>query len=88
MNSTITANELKMKGVGIIDSVVNENAIISVRGKEKYVVLRIADYNRMREFELEAAIQEAKADIEAGRYNSDGVDAHIRRVTYAVSNRD
>ena len=38
MEMTITANELKVKGVTIIDDIVNENesAIITVRGKEKY----------------------------------------------------
>ena len=37
MGMTISANDLKVKGVTLIDSVVNENqsAIITVRGVEK-----------------------------------------------------
>ncbi len=82
MDIKITANDLKVKGVTLIDSVVDENesAIITVHGKEKYVVLKIADYNRMRELELEEAIQESKADIAAGRFHTDGIDAHLKRV--------
>ncbi|MGI5173241.1 type II toxin-antitoxin system prevent-host-death family antitoxin [Treponema sp. HNW] len=83
MDMTITANDLKVRGVNLIDSVVekNHNAIITVHGKEKYVVLKIDDYNRMRELELEAAIRESKADLAAGRFYTDGVEAHIERVT-------
>lgn len=82
MNMTITENDLKIKGVTLIDSVVDENesAIITVHGKEKYVVLNIADYNRMREIELEEAIQESMADIAAGRFHTDGIDAHLKRI--------
>ena len=83
MGITITANDLKVKGVTLIDSVVeeNESAIITVHGKEKYVVLKIADYNRMRELELEEAIRQSEADIAAGRFHTDGVDAHLKRVS-------
>ena len=40
MDMLISANDLKVKGVTLIDSVVEENqgAIITVRGVEKYVV--------------------------------------------------
>ena len=45
MDMTISANDLKVKGVTLIDSVVDENqsAIITVRGVEKYVVLKISE---------------------------------------------
>ena len=82
MGMAIAANDLKVRGVNLIDSVVEKNhsAITPVPGKEKYIVLKIDDYNRMRELELEAAIRESKADIEAGRFYTDGVAAHIERV--------
>ncbi|MDY2924257.1 MAG: type II toxin-antitoxin system prevent-host-death family antitoxin [Treponema sp.] len=83
MDITISANDLKVKGVTLIDSVVDENqsAIITVRGVEKYVVLKISDYNKIREMELDLAIQESKADIAAGRFHADGVEEHMKRVT-------
>lgn len=83
MEMTITANELKVKGVSLIDSVVaeNESAIITVHGKEKYIVLKMSDYNRFRELELEDAIKQSKEDIAAGRFHSDGIDAHMKRIS-------
>jgi len=82
MDIRITANDLKVKGVSMIDSVVEENdsAIITVHGKEKYVVLKIADFNKMREQELDEAIRQSREDIATGRFHVDGVDAHIKRV--------
>ena len=81
MDIRITANDLKVKGVSMIDSVVEENdsAIITVHGKEKYVVLKIADFNKMREQELDEAIRQSREDIATGRFHADGVDAHIKR---------
>lgn len=83
MEMTVTANDLKTKGVSYLESVVDENdgAIITIRGKEKYIVLKLSDYNRMREMELEAAILESKADIASGKIHTDGVAAHINRIS-------
>ena len=83
MEMTITANELKVKGVTIIDDIVNENesAIITVRGKEKYIVLKMEDYNKLREMELDAAIRESQEDIAAGRFHKDGIEEDMKRVT-------
>ncbi|MCB1595983.1 MAG: type II toxin-antitoxin system Phd/YefM family antitoxin [Xanthomonadales bacterium] len=78
----ISANELKTKGVAILDKATadGQEAIITVRGKDKYVVLPMEAYNHLRECELEAAIQAVKNDRKTGKYNIESVDAHIRRV--------
>ncbi len=83
MNNVVTANDLKVKGVSIIDEVTSETgeAIISVRGKNKYVVLSIDEYNKLREYELEAAIKQSKEDIAAGRFFDESVEEHIKRIT-------
>ena len=83
MNITITANDLKVKGVSLIDCVVekNESEIISVHGKDKYVVLKISEYNKLRELELENAIKETKADIASGKFYTDGISEHMKRVS-------
>ena len=51
MKNAVTANQLKTKGVSILDTATSEarEAIITVRGKNKYVVLTIDEYNRLRE---------------------------------------
>jgi len=86
MNGTsISANELKTKGVAILDKATENGieAVITVRGKGKYVVLPITTYNYLRECELETALREAQADIAAGRFNNESVAEHVRRITRA-----
>jgi len=82
MVAQITANDLKVKGITAIEELVPENdgVIITVRGKEKYIVLSIEEYNQLRELELDAAIQEAKRDIAEGRFHSEGVEEHLKRI--------
>jgi len=80
--SNLTANELKTKGIAAIEGVLAERpeAIISVRGKERFVVMEIAQYHHLRECELEVALAETKADIAAGRFNKGSAAAHVKRV--------
>jgi len=82
MIGQITANDLKVKGISAIDELVSDNngVVITVRGIEKYVILPIEEYNQLREFELEAAIQESKKDIDGGRYYSGSIEEHMNRV--------
>ena len=56
--SHLTANDLKTKGVAAIESILAEHseAIVSVRGKERFVVMDIAQYHYLRECELEVAL--------------------------------
>ena len=80
---TISFGELLYRGrtfYGLFFIDENQSAIITVRGVEKYVVLKISDYNKIRELELELAIRESKADIAAGRYHTDGIEEHMKRV--------
>ena len=83
MNNIITANNLKTKGVTILDEVTahNKEAIITVRGKSRYVVLSIEEYNHMREYELEAAIKESIVDINNGRILDETIEDHMKRIT-------
>ena len=78
----ITANELKKKGVSLLDDKVskNEETIITVRGKSKYVVIDMAKYNQYREYELNAAIMETREDIKKGNFIIESVDDHIKRL--------
>jgi prevent-host-death family protein len=80
--STLTANDLKTKGVSAVEACLKEDdeVIISVRGKERYVILDIEKYARIREYELAAALQDARADLDAGRYKAESVAEHMRRV--------
>ena len=83
MAQIITANELKTKGVTILNDETSDGneVIITVRGKSKYVVLPIEKYNYLRECELDAAISETKKDIKEGKFIKESVEKHIKRIT-------
>ena len=85
--SNLTANDLKTKGVAAIEAMLAEwpEAIVSVRGKDRFVVMEIAQYHYLRECELEAALAETRADIKAGRFVKESPAAHVKRVKKIVS---
>ncbi len=78
----ISANDLKTKGVKAIEeALINQpEALLTVRGQVKYVVMSNARYQHLRECELEAALAESRADIEAGRFVKETVAKHIQRI--------
>ena len=79
----ITANQLKTKGVSIIESkLADENElVITVRGKEKYVVMDMQQYHYLRECELDVALQETRADYQNSKFITESVEEHIKRIT-------
>ena len=79
---TIPANDLKTRGVASIDAVLSEQeeAVISVRGKERYVVMDLATYNRLRVCELEAALYQARREIDEGQGIEESVEDHLARL--------
>jgi prevent-host-death family protein len=83
MPQTITANELKTKGISVLtdETADGSEVIITVRGKNKFVVLPMEKYNHLRECELEAALLESKRDIRAGKFVKESVEKHIKRIT-------
>lgn len=82
----VSANDLKRKGVTLLDEVLSdgEEAVITVRGKSKYVIIDMAAYNRFREYELEIALAETKKDIAEGNIEPDSVEQHIQRIRNAI----
>ena len=82
----ISANDLKTKGVAAIEAMLADHseAIVSVRGKDRFVVMEIAQYNYLRECELEAALAETRADLAAGRLLQESAEAHVSRLSQQV----
>ncbi len=82
MAHVITANELKTKGISILDKETSDETevIITVRGKNKYVVVPIEKYNYLRECELEAALLDTKRDIKEGKFVKESVEKHIKKL--------
>ena len=75
----ITANDVKRHGVALFAKALKSapEAQISVRGKSTYVVMSIEQYQRMREYELEAALLEARSDRESGKIIGTSIAEHI-----------
>lgn len=78
----VSANDLKTRGVSAIESALAEHteAIVSVRGKDRYVVMDLAHYQHLRECELESALAEARTDVAAGRVIRESAQAHVARL--------
>jgi PHD/YefM family antitoxin component YafN of YafNO toxin-antitoxin module len=78
----LTANDLKLRGIAAIEAVLahQAEATISVRGKERFVVMEMAQYHYLRECELEAALGQSRADVAAGRSIQESAQAHIARL--------
>ena len=83
--SSISANDLKTKGVAAIEAILEQQpeAVISVRGKERFVVMEMAQYHYLRECELGAALAETRADLAAGRFVKESPEQHLKRITKA-----
>ena len=84
--SSISANDLKTKGISAIEAALSDapEAIVSVRGKDRFVVMELAHYHYLRECELDAALAETRADLAAGRFVEESAEEHVARVTSAT----
>lgn len=80
--STLTAQDLKHGGIRALDQATQESgeAVVTVRGKQRYVVMNVETYNRIREMELAQALEEVRADVRAKRYVVESVDKHMKRL--------
>jgi PHD/YefM family antitoxin component YafN of YafNO toxin-antitoxin module len=80
--SSISANELKTRGVTAIENALSETteAIVSVRGKDTYVVMSLDQYSHLRTCELEAALHETRKDLAEGRFITESPADHLKRI--------
>ncbi|MHB8914688.1 MAG: type II toxin-antitoxin system Phd/YefM family antitoxin [Thiobacillus sp.] len=80
--SHISANDLKTKGISAIELALShaQEAIVSVRGKDKFIVMDLAHYHYLRECELDAALAETRADVAAGRAIQESPAEHLARL--------
>ena len=84
--STVAAVELKRRGVSALAPalIADDEAIITVRGKGRYIVMKVETYAKLREAELDRAVREARADYAAGRISDDSIEAHLKRLDHDV----
>ena len=79
---SLTANELKTRGISSLEEGLKDSPelMITVRGKEKYVVIDIEHYHHLREIELEAALLESRQDIANSKASQESAEAHVQRI--------
>jgi len=80
--STISANDLKIKGIAAIELALSDRdeAVVSMRGKDRFVVMDLAHYHYLRECELEAALAQVRAEVAAGKAVNESAEAHLARL--------
>jgi hypothetical protein len=80
--TSISANDLKTKGVAAIEAALagQPEAVVSVRGKDRFVVMDLAHYHYLRECELDAALAQTRADLAAGRFVEESPEEHLKRI--------
>ncbi len=78
----ITANELKIKGVTLLDKLIQKygEIYISIRGKKSFVVLSLKEYERLKESQLDESIREAEEDYKLGRYKIETAKEHFKKI--------
>ncbi|AHF97246.1 prevent-host-death protein [Desulfurella acetivorans A63] len=78
----VAANDLKKKGVKLIDELIKKNneIIISVRGKQKYVIVDVERYEKLKNSEIELAYLETMKDFKEKRYHTD-IEVHIKNIS-------
>ena len=80
--NVISANDLKTKGVSVIESALSDRseAVVSVRGQDRYVVMSLEHYHYLRECELERAWMEVREEVSSGQSLSETPEAHLSRI--------
>lgn len=78
----LTANDIKVRGVSAIETALSDQpeVTISVRGKQRYVVMEMSHYQYLRECELEAALVQSQSDRAEGRFVQESAQAHMVRI--------
>jgi prevent-host-death family protein len=85
----LTANDLKVRGIAAIESALAEQTevTISVRGKNRFVVMDISQYNYLRECELEAALMQSQNDLAKGHATEESAQAHMARLDALLTDK-
>jgi hypothetical protein len=78
----LAANDLKVRGVKAIEEEMEhfDEVGITVRGKVKFVVMKVEKFDKLREYELDKALAEARQVIKEGRFVIETLDEHIKRL--------
>jgi len=87
---SINANDLKRNGIVGIDRAMSNGGdnslMVDVRGKAKYIILSVDEFNQYREFQLAEAIKEAEQCIAKGDYTTiEDIDNYALELTKEIA---
>jgi len=79
---TVTANDVKQRGVSLFGELLEkfDEIVVNVRGKQKYVVMDVERYKKLRALELDNAYREVMEDYERGDYKLITAEEHIKNL--------
>lgn len=77
----VSANDIKTKGVSLFEKLFEkaEEIIISVRGKQKYVVVDIERYKTLRSLELDHAYETVSQELQNKNYTT-SLEDHLSKL--------
>ena len=82
--------DLRKKGIKAISEEIEEKGIatLSYRGKPKYVIIDINEYEKLRELELTIAYNRAQEDLKKGNFevikNDEDLERHLEELEQAI----
>ncbi len=78
----ISANDIKTKGLSKIEKTIEEGneVFISKRGKTKFVLLSLKEYERLKEADIFKAISDAENDYKNGKFIIESSEEHFKRL--------
>jgi|AntAceMinimDraft_11_1070367.scaffolds.fasta_scaffold93069_2 bifunctional DNA-binding transcriptional regulator/antitoxin component of YhaV-PrlF toxin-antitoxin module len=78
----IAANDLKTKGIKVFDEALEnlDRIGITVRGKGKYIMMRVEDYDELREAQPDYTLKKVKQGIKDRNYVTETAEEHMKRL--------
>ena len=83
--TTITANELGVDGIALIEAGLKKTSeiVISVEGKNRFVVMDVEHYQQLQDMQQLSLWQASEHDIATGAFHND-LERHLARVKAAI----
>lgn len=87
--TTITAQELKVGGLSIIKKLLKDtrDLIIKERGQDRYAIVNLDYYNKLKLCELEVAYMQSQKDLKNGKFEViNDATAHVTGILKEIDN--
>ncbi len=78
----ISANDIKVKGISFVEGLLKKEkeVYVTVRGKKKFVIIDLQEYEHLKEAELDKIIRDAEEDYKKGKVIKESAEEHFNRL--------